>query len=209
LRALDLNPRYVQNLAWYSNFYLVLARGRLDEGIAVAKKAVEIDPLSGYVHTSLAIIYHVAGKAEEAVQSASAAVELGPSFHTYWILGMVQYGKGEYANSLAAAEMALALSGRHALAVTGLAVTYAAMGKMAEAKATYAELSARAAHEYVQPFYLALAASAVGETNKAFGYLYEAIEIRDPALIAAKYGPAPLLREDPHFDDILAQMRWK
>ena len=209
LRALELSPRY-ENLAWYALFYLVCARGRFDEGIAIAKKAVEIDPLSGYAHAVLAYILSVAGKAAEAVQSASAAVELGPAYFTYGVLALVQNRKGEHAKSLAAAEMALALSGRYAHAVALLALPYAAMGKMAAAKAIYAELSARAAHEYVQPFFLAVTASAAGEADKAFGHLYEAVEIRDPILISAKCAPqAALLREDPRFDQILARIHWK
>ena len=49
-RARELNPRYLQNLDWYAVFYLVWSQGRFDEGIAVARQAVEYDPLSGYAH---------------------------------------------------------------------------------------------------------------------------------------------------------------
>ena len=207
LRALKLNPRYVQNLTWYAGFYLVHARGRFDEGIAVARKAIEIDPLSGYAHSVLAHIYGIAGRAEEAIQSASAAVELGPSFFTYLFLMWAQRAKGAFAEAIAAAEMALAVSGRHAWAMAGLAETYAAMGKLAEAKAIYAELLARAAHSYVQPFHLAVAASAAGESDKAFGHLNEALEIRDPSLFCAP--DTARIREDPRCDDILARIGWK
>jgi serine/threonine protein kinase len=37
LRARELNPRYLQNLGWFALFYLVWARGRFDEGIAIAR----------------------------------------------------------------------------------------------------------------------------------------------------------------------------
>lgn len=63
LRARELNPRYVQNLAWYALFYLVWARGRFDEGIAVAKAAVEVDPLSGYANSMLAFSWAMREKA--------------------------------------------------------------------------------------------------------------------------------------------------
>jgi TolB-like protein len=210
LRAMGLNPRYVQNLVWYALFYLVSARGRFDEGIAIAKKAVEIDPLSGYAHTILSFIYGGCGRTDEAVRAANTAVELGPSFFTYASLNAAQLEKGEFAEAIAAGEMALAMSGRHAWALAILAATYAALGKIAEAKAIYAELSARATHGYVQPLYLAWAADGAGEMDKAFSHLYDAIEIRDPQLIVMNHLPRTSpLREDPRFDEILARMGLK
>jgi len=210
LHAMKLNPRYMQNLSGYTLFYLVCAQGRLDEGIAIAKKAVEIDPLSPYAHTILSYVYIFSDKADEAVRAASKAVELEPSFVTYVCLNGAQWVKGEFAQAIAAGEMAVALSGRHVWPLAILAATYAAMGKVAEAKAIYAELSGRAAHGYVQPFFLAVAASAGGELDKAFGHLFDAVEIRDPQLITLKCLPDTLhLRKDPRFDEILARMGLK
>jgi tetratricopeptide (TPR) repeat protein len=45
--ALELNPRYVQARIWYAFFYLQLAVGHIEEGLAQAKLALEYDPLSG------------------------------------------------------------------------------------------------------------------------------------------------------------------
>src|SRR5215469_1653129 len=78
LRALELNPRYIQALDWFAIFYLQLATNRLAEGVAHAKLAVEYDPLSGYTHAQLAYAYAIAGRHDEAVQSAQRAVELVP-----------------------------------------------------------------------------------------------------------------------------------
>jgi TolB-like protein len=45
LRALELNPRYVQARDWYALYYLMLSEGRSAEAIAEAKGALELDPV--------------------------------------------------------------------------------------------------------------------------------------------------------------------
>jgi TolB-like protein len=207
LRAMELNPRYIQNLAWYALLYLVFTHGRFEEGIAVAKKAVEIDPLSSYPQTILATIYASVGSSDEALAAAHSAVQLGQSFHSYYSLQFACLVKGDFEKSVAAAEMALALSGRHVWALGLLAETYAQWGKKAEAKAIYAELVARASIGYVQPFCFAMAAIGAGELDKAIEHAREAFKIHDPFLIFGKYIPlAGRLREDLRFHEILARM---
>jgi tetratricopeptide (TPR) repeat protein len=88
LRALELSPRYVQNLGRYALHYLAGARGRYDEAIAIAKKAVEIDPLSSHARMILFNAYAFSGKADEAVRAATTVLELGPSFFAYICLNV-------------------------------------------------------------------------------------------------------------------------
>jgi serine/threonine protein kinase/tetratricopeptide (TPR) repeat protein len=209
LRAMELNPRYLQNLVWYALLYLTMYRGQFHEAIPIARKAIEIDPLSSYAHGVLACIYSLAGRGDEAVRTATASVELGQSFITYHWLANVFLYHGEFEKALAAGDMALALSGRHVWPMGLLAVTYAASGKTAEARAAYAELLARAAVGYVQPFFFALAALAAGEADKAVELLREAKEIRDPMLIIGNYyyySPYVPLHRDPRVAEILASV---
>jgi len=210
LRARELNPRYLQNLDWFAMFYLVWARGRFDEGIAIAKQAVEYDPLSGYAQAMLAFAYGHSGSGKEAVQAASSATQLEESFLTYWVLQQALHADRQFEEAVAVGETALALSGRHALAMSSQAMIFADWGKTSAAQALYAELVARASQAYGQPSHLAIAASAAGELDKAVAHASEAFEIRDPMLIAAKYWPVFVrLREDPRFDEILVRMGWK
>ena len=210
LRARELNPRYVQNLAWYALFYLVWACGRFDEGVDVAKAAVDVDPLSGYAHAMLAFSYSHGGKGGDAVQAAKTAIELEESFFTYWAMQHAFHADGQLDKAAATGEMALAISGRHPFAVSAQAMIFAEAGKIVEAKSLNAELVARSASSYIQPSHLAIAASALGEMDKAIQHAREAFEIRDPMLILARYWPDfARLRDDPRFDEILAQMRLK
>lgn len=210
LRAHDLNPRYLQNLASYTGYYKVWIQGRFDEHIAAAKRAVEYDPLSGYAHGILANAYYQAGKGAEAVLAANSARELEESFFVYWASQHAYHSDCQFERAAVAGEMALALSGRHPWAMSTQALIFADWGKIADAQAIYKELVARSECGYVQPTQLAIAASAAGESDLAVNYAREAFDIRDPFLVLAKYWPDFLrLRQAPRFNDILAQMGLK
>jgi eukaryotic-like serine/threonine-protein kinase len=210
LRARELNPRYLQNLAWFALFYLVWTQGRFDEGIAIARQAAEYDPLSGYAQAMVAFAYAHSGRGKEAVQAASTAMQLEESFFTYWASQNAFHANRQFEEAVAVGETGLALSGRHAFAMSAQAMIFADWGKLSAAQALYAELVARAAQGYIPPSHLAIAASAAGETDKAVAHAREAFEIRDPMLVTAKYWPDfGRLREDPRFDNILVRMCWK
>jgi serine/threonine protein kinase len=143
LRARELNSRYLQNLCWYAVFFLVWSQGHFDEGIAIAKNAVEYDPLSGYAQAILAFAYGHAGIGDEAVRAAKAATELEESFFTCWASQHALHGARRFEEAIAMGETALALSGRHPFAMSAQAASFADWGKPAAAQALYAELTAR------------------------------------------------------------------
>ena len=210
LRARELNPRYVQNLTWYALFYLVWARGRFEEAIGIVKTAVEIDPLSGYANGMVAFCYGHGGRGSEAVKAGQVAIELEESFFTYWAMQHACHAAGELERAASIGEMALAISGRHPFAMSPQAMILAEMGKLVEAKAIYAELVARSASSFIQPCHLAMAASAVGEMEKAVQHARDAFAIHDPMLMVARYWPDfRLLRKEPPFDEILVKMGLK
>jgi len=207
LRAVELNPRYLQNLAWYGLICLVWTQGRFDEGIAFAQKAVEYDPFSAYALGELSLVYGHAGRGPEAVQTGTAARELEESFFTYWVLQHAFHSNGQYAEAAAAGELALTLSGRQIASLSAQAMILADWGKTAEAHAIYSEMMARARRDYVSPTHAAIAASAAGEPEKAMAHLLEAVERRDPMITTVKYWPDfARLRKHPRFQKILFRL---
>jgi tetratricopeptide (TPR) repeat protein len=212
LRALELNPKYIQARDWYALFYLQFAEGRLPEGVAQAKLALESDPLSSYAHTIYSFTCALAGKHAEAVQVSRRAVELdSESYLARAILAGVLYLSERFEEAVAASESALAISGRHPWAMLVLAESLADCGKRAEAEAAYSEMICRARRSYVQPSSLAMMAAAVGMQDEAIGHARKAFEIRDPYSLvwfSKTWPPSARLRKDPRFGELAVDMGW-
>jgi tetratricopeptide (TPR) repeat protein len=191
LLALELNPRYVQARDWYALFYLQLAVGRFEEGIAQAKLALESDPLSGYANAILGMTYVNAGRYTEALQLCERAHELDPDCFLAGAYGHVAlHLAGRFEEAVAHAEEVLTISGRQPGVMANLAATFVDWGKRPEAEAIYAELTARARRQYVQPSALASAAHSLGLQDETLDHIRDALEIRDPySLFFSKYYP--------------------
>jgi adenylate cyclase len=181
LRALELNAKYTQARDWYALFYLQFSEGRPAEGVAQAKLALVSDPLSSYAHAVYGMTCGCAGKYAEAVQAARRAVELdSESYLAQMVLQAVLHFSGNLEESIAAGELALGMSGRLSWSMAALAVTFADLGKPADADAVYAEMLARSRRLYVPPAQLAMAAAAAARKTEAIRHAHEAFEIRDP-----------------------------
>jgi TolB-like protein len=210
LRALALNPRYLQTLAAYSGYFQVWIKGNFDAHITSAKQAVELDPLSGYARGILANAYYQAGRGDEAVLSANSARDLEESFFVHWASQHAFHSDRQFDRAAEAGEMALALSGRHPWALATQALIFADWGKTAEAQAVYKELVARSEFAYLQPTQMAIAASAAGDLDVAVAHAQQAFEIRDPFLVVGKHWPDfARLRTDQRFINILGSMGLK
>ena len=97
------------------------------------------------------------------------------------VLQGVLHFSGQLDESVAAGELALAMSGRLSWSMAALAATLAGMGKPEDADAVYSEMSARARRLYVPPAQLALAAAAAARENEAILHARDAFEILDPS----------------------------
>ena len=181
LRSLELNPKYLQARTWYALFYLQFSERQLEEGMAQAKLAVASDPLSGYAHAIYALTCMDVGKLDEAIEACRRGIEIDPE--NYFALVVLQESlrlSGKLEESIAAGEVALGMSGRHAWAMAYRALTFADWGKSADADAVYCELLSRARHQYAPPGMLAIAASGAAREDDAVRHAREAFETRDP-----------------------------
>ena len=210
LRALELNPRFVQARGRYALFYLQAIVGRLEEAVAEAKLALRCDPLSSYAHALVGFTCYGAGNYTEAVQACERAVELDPeSFLARWCHHLALHGGGWFEQAATVGEQVLNMSGRHPWAVMSLAAMFCDWKKHADVEALYAELVARSRRGYVQPVTLAITAAAAGIEEEAIRHAREAFEIRDPfvPLWFSKYWPfSARLYTYPRFREMMAMM---
>ncbi len=208
-RALELNPNYAQAQAWYGLFFLQWTCGREREAYVILEAAVRNDPLSSYMHVIHGFADVVSGKYEEAVAHGRRGVELDPkSYLAQWVLMEALSNGGHYAEAVERAESALAISGNHIWALSGLARVYAQWGKPEEAKRVFAECEERERREYMQPSMLAQAAYAAGQLDRGIAYADRAERERDPlfVIMARAWPDYNDLRRDPRFAAIVERL---
>jgi TolB-like protein/Flp pilus assembly protein TadD len=212
VRALELNPRYIQARDWYALFYLQCAEGRLEEGVAQARLALECDPLSAYTNCLFGFICSMAGRSAEGVQICERSVELDPdSFLARWCHHITLYFCRRFEEAVAIGELAVAMSGRHPWAMGTLAATLGDWGKPSDAEAIYAEMMGRARRSYIPPSMLAITASAARMRDEAIRHAREAFQIRDPMsqFFFSKLHPTSArLLADPRLHEIPEDMGW-
>ena len=188
-RAVELNPRSVAARQWLS-YYLVFIEGRFDEGLAQARRAVELDPLAPLLVMQLGMALMGAGCYDEAAAPLRRAAELAPTMFLPTIhLGLLYTHVGKSADAIAPLELAVAASGRHPWTLAALAVCYSSLGRLGEVEAIRDELGARARREYVQSSTLAIVAASLGRMDDAFELLDRACDEHDGILVYSKRYP--------------------
>src|SRR5207302_6582856 len=73
-QAIALNPNYATAHHWYSRHLAAL--GRFDEAIAEGARAVELDPVSVSINTSLGVTFYYARRYDRAIEQLKKTVEL-------------------------------------------------------------------------------------------------------------------------------------
>ena len=208
-RAFELSPGYVPGRCWYACFYLQWARGEFERGVAEARRAVEIDPLSSYPSTILACCLCTAGRLEEAIEAGRRAVQLdADAFVARWALGVTLGTAGKYEEAVSTLESLAEMSGRHSRAIVSLAVVFGQWGKIAEAAALYRELLERSVQGYAPHSYRCLAADAAGLREEALTLARRAWEEREVTftLHVRHFPEFRTLRADPRFAALLREM---
>lgn len=207
-RAIELNPNYVLAHQFYAEF---LSRmGRLEEGIAEARLAQHLDPISVGPSWDVALAYYHARQNENALAELHKSIELHPdSGLAYFLLGLIYARTEKYEEALSALQRARVLTGDLLDVVAVQGATYALAGKRSEALNCLRELQDRSKKRYVAPFLIGGIYSALGDKDKAIDYLERAYEDRNWFLMMLKVEPAlDPLRSDPRFQDLLRRMNF-
>ena len=209
LKALELNPKYMQARTWYSLLYLQGVKGMNDMALEQAKISVENDPLSSYAHTVIALVTNKSGYGD-GISDALKAIEYDAgAFLSWYILGNCYHWSGNFTKATEAFNKALEISGRHAWALTSLLVNYVDDQQFTKAETIYNELMLRASTGHVLPSLLSIASAALNKKDEAIRYAREAYDCFDPfqTQSSKSWPDNKFLMAIPEYQEILKMLK--
>jgi TolB-like protein/Flp pilus assembly protein TadD len=201
-RALALAPGSAQVLRISGLFATYM--GRIDAGLAAARRAVVLDPLARDSHSVLGRALYAARRYEEAIDALSEAIKLDPddkAFYSY--RGFAYYALGALESARASCETSRNFPGNQWC----LAVTYDKLGRHADAEAEISKLKASfgdvMAYQYTA-FY-----AQRGDHPKALEWLETALRLRDAGLESLQTDSLmDPIRQEPRFQAVMRELKF-
>ena len=202
-RALQLNPNSSEAL-----LFLALLRstnGDPVEGTALIQQALKVDPLSPIISNFAAMIYLCTGRYDDAIAQAEQTQRLDESYlYLSPFLADTYREQGRFAEAVTVFRKAEQATRQPQ---AGLAITYARMGRTADARRILAELEDKAAKSYVSGDDIAAIYVELGDNDRAFDWLQRAFDEHAAPLhgigIAPRFRP---LHKDPRFAKLLVKL---
>jgi eukaryotic-like serine/threonine-protein kinase len=206
-RAIQLRPLYATAHQWYSLYLICM--GRIEQGLAEMRRAVELDPLSGSINATLGFALYLTRHYDEAIEQCTKTLELYPDF--FWAmfsLGLACIQRQKLVQAEEVFERAK-IHRENPIPALCLARLHAMRGRRAEARQVLNELEITAEKSFV-PFSLAASAwLALEGRDHAIESLERAFVDRDPLMPYIMAEPAyDPLHSDPRFHDLVRRMNF-
>jgi len=203
-RSLSLNPNDATQRHRYSRYLASL--GRVDDAVRELERARLLDPLDPLIRANIGVIHYFARQYDQTIADLQDLLRSQPDFSTaHWGLGLAYEQKGSY--DLALAEMEKAAKNRGVNALASLGHLYGMMGRKDRAEGILADLEARAHHENVSGYQIALVHLGLNRTAPALESLEGAYRERSTLLGYLKMDPRlDPLRGDPKFAELLRRV---
>ena len=205
-RAVAANPSLPD--AQFAHAHLLVNLGRFDEGLARARQARELDPLSPLFNAIEGGFLGAAGRQRQAHARLEQALQLEPDF---WIALMIRGGmaldRGDAAAAVSDLQRAVERSHGNSQAMAVLAMAHVAAGERARAEAILQALERRAETRYVPATARAAVLNALGRTDAALAQLERAHEEHDVRIAFLKIDARwNNLRDQPRFKALAARV---
>jgi TolB-like protein/tetratricopeptide (TPR) repeat protein len=204
-RAIELDPNSADSYQGYSAYLAIM--GRLEESLAHARRAVELDPLNPFRRWSIALAYYFARQYDQALGALREPLDIDPELGFHFTFGWIYREKGMYGEAIAEFLKLLEEDPGNTSALGHLGNAYARAGRAREARECLRKLKDRSRDEKVGTYEVAFIHAALGEKDQAFEWLEKAYAERDQGLVHIKVDPAvDPLRSDPRFERVLRRM---
>ena len=201
-RTIAERPNYAVGHHYFAN--LLTARRRFEEALEQLDLARQCDPLSLVIQSTSGWTHYYARRFADALRGPSRALEMDATFAVaYRIRGMAQAELGRFDEALADLRRAVDVSGGSTLFSADLARALAKAGRPDDSRRLLATLEGASGSRYVGPYGLAAAYGALGDTDRAFSWMEEAVRQRSHWLTFLEADPyLDSLRDDPRFAGI-------
>ncbi len=197
-RSIELNPKFWEGHRRYGN--LLMNLGRFEEARVATRRALEIDPLAPVTNQQYAWLLFFEKKYDESETLSKKNIELDPN---YWYAHLQLY-------------FVYRMKRDYAAAVEELAKAQEARGEPDAAKfiresftggdwpGFLKKITGDRTRLRLYPFFVATFFAELGEKDKAFAALNEALETKDQHIMQVKVDPfMDPLRDDPRFKEVL------
>jgi eukaryotic-like serine/threonine-protein kinase len=201
-RALALAPGNAEVLSREGRFAVYM--GRIEAGIAAARRAVVLDPLNRDSHRHLGQAFYFERRNKEAIAALQDTLTLDPEYSAvYAERGLAYYALGDFERARTSCES----KPDYWLSQQCLALTYDKLGRHADAEAILAKMQAAngddAAFQYAEIY------AQWGNRTKALEWLETALRVRDAGLIQLKIAALlDPLRNEPRFQAIERELKF-
>jgi serine/threonine protein kinase/tetratricopeptide (TPR) repeat protein len=203
--ALRIDPSSTEAMQYLSG--LLAATNRVDEAIALAHEAVQLEPLVTIRARTLAIMYFYGRDYDRALAQEEHALRLTPGYGgSYFGIGRIYAAMGRYDEAATAIERSI-VDSRNFVWLSELRCVYAAAGRREDQRRIQAELDERArAGEIPSTDHLAHIAAADGRLDDGFKALQQAIANHEPDVLWMQVDPRlDPYRSDPRYIQLLKQ----
>jgi len=207
-RALAANPSFAP--AHHDYAWLLVALGRMDEGIAEIREAQRLEPLSLRASADLGWVLYRAGRPDEAIAAMRRLLDVEPGFTAARdCLERALARRGSDAESLAVAREGLRRAGASPAEIAALAAGAAsdpaaarrrvAIWRLARLARLARPASPASGGAYLSPYAVAALEVDAGDPEAAVAALQRAVAARDPMVV--------MLATDPELASIRADRR--
>jgi TolB-like protein/Tfp pilus assembly protein PilF len=203
-RAIDMHPQYPVAHHWLAS-HVLTPLGRFEEARASTLRALELDPLSAPVATSLGMICLYSGRCDVALDELTQVVDLHDRFGmAFFFQGLAFEDVERMDEAVASLEKADTLTGGSSEVRASLAHACAKAGDVGRARTLLESLERRFEEHYGSPALLAQIHLGLGDRERALDLLEQAAEMRAVDMIWL--GVRPVYRplaDDERFRSLL------
>jgi tetratricopeptide (TPR) repeat protein len=190
---------------------VLYTEGRFDEGLELARRGAELDPLTPFNHHNIGFGLYYARQYEAAAERYERVIQDFPDYGLgHYGLSKVNRRMGKTKEAVKQVEVANVLLGDSFFARLAEAESYAADGMAKIAAEKVKELEELSEERYVSPYQIALVYCYLGDNEKAIEYLQKAAQIKEAWLNWMGVDPVlDPLRSDERFEEILENIGYR